>query len=66
MGSVVALLEGKLRLKVNKQKSAVARSFLGHRLLPEGVSVLHRKATLGQRSGFDASPGATGGSRSNG
>jgi RNA-directed DNA polymerase len=40
MSSVVAFLEGKLRLKVNKQKSAVAsvreRSFLGHRLLPEG------------------------------
>jgi RNA-directed DNA polymerase len=39
MRSVVAFLEGKLRLKVNEQKSAVApvweRSFLGHRLLPE-------------------------------
>jgi RNA-directed DNA polymerase len=40
MASVVAFLEGRLRLKVNAQKSAVARvwerSFLGHRLLPEG------------------------------
>ena len=40
MASVVAFLEGKLRLKVNEQKSAVARvderSFLGHRLLPGG------------------------------
>jgi RNA-directed DNA polymerase len=39
-GSVVAFLEGKLRPKVNQQKSAVARvwerSFHGHRLLPEG------------------------------
>jgi RNA-directed DNA polymerase len=36
----VAFLEGKLRLKVNRVKSAVApvveRSFLGHRLLPGG------------------------------
>lgn len=40
MASVVAFLKGKLRLKVNAQKSAVApvweRSFLGHRLLPGG------------------------------
>ena len=40
MTSVVAFLEGKLRLKVNRTKSAVApvmeRSFLGHRLLPGG------------------------------
>jgi RNA-directed DNA polymerase len=40
MASVVAFLEGGLRLKVNRQKSAVApveeRSFLGHRLLPDG------------------------------
>lgn len=40
MGSIVAFLEGKLRLKVNRTKSAVAptteRSFLGHRLLPGG------------------------------
>ena len=40
MASVVAFLEGKLRLKVNRAKSAVAavmeRSFLGHRLLPGG------------------------------
>src|SRR5215831_17905781 len=40
MASVVAFLEGKLRLKVNQAKSAVApvgeRSFLGHRLLPGG------------------------------
>jgi RNA-directed DNA polymerase len=36
MASVIAFLEGKLRLKVNRQKSAVApvgeRQFLGHRL----------------------------------
>ena len=40
MASVVAFLEGNLRLKVNGQKSAVApvweRSFLGHRLLRGG------------------------------
>ena len=40
MASVGAFLEGRLRLKVNAQKSAVARvderSFLGHRLWPEG------------------------------
>ncbi len=40
MASVVAFLEGKLRLKVNRAKSAVApvreRSFLGHRLLSDG------------------------------
>lgn len=40
MASVTAFLEGKLRLKVNTKKSAVApisdRSFLGHRLLPDG------------------------------
>jgi RNA-directed DNA polymerase len=40
MVSIVAFLEGKLRLKVNRAKSAVApvleRSFLGHRLLPGG------------------------------
>jgi RNA-directed DNA polymerase len=40
MASIVAFLEGKLRLKVNQAKSAVAsvveRSFLGHRLLPGG------------------------------
>lgn len=40
MASLVAFLEGKLRLKVNRTKSAVAptteRSFLGHRLLPGG------------------------------
>ena len=40
MASVVAFLESKLRLKVNRTKSAVApvgeRSFLGHRLLRGG------------------------------
>lgn len=40
MASVVAFLESKLRLKVNRTKSAVApvreRSFLGHRLLSDG------------------------------
>jgi RNA-directed DNA polymerase len=40
MASVTAFLEGKLRLKVNQAKSAVApvgeRQFLGHRLLPGG------------------------------
>jgi RNA-directed DNA polymerase len=40
MASLVAFLEGKLRLKVNRAKSAVApvveRSFLGHRLLLGG------------------------------
>jgi RNA-directed DNA polymerase len=40
MASVTAFLEGKLRLRVNQQKSAVApvgdRQFLGHRLGKEG------------------------------
>jgi RNA-directed DNA polymerase len=40
MASVTAFIEGRLRLKVNQQKSAVARveqrTFLGHRLLPGG------------------------------
>jgi RNA-directed DNA polymerase len=40
MASVTAFIEGRLRLKVNQQKSAVARveqrAFLGHRLLPGG------------------------------
>jgi RNA-directed DNA polymerase len=40
MASVVAFLEGRLRLKVNRQKSAVApvgeRAFLGHRLQSDG------------------------------
>ena len=40
MASVVAFIEGRLRLKVNRHKSAVAhveeRSFLGHRLLRGG------------------------------
>jgi RNA-directed DNA polymerase len=40
MASVSAFLEGKLRLKINRQKSAVApvgeRQFLGHRLGREG------------------------------
>jgi RNA-directed DNA polymerase len=40
MTSIVDFLEGGLRLKVNRKKSAVAptkeRSFLGHRLLPGG------------------------------
>ena len=70
MASVVAFLESKLRLKVNRAKSAVApvmeRSFLGHRLLPGGRLGLARKASTGPRSGFDGSPGATGGSGSNG
>jgi RNA-directed DNA polymerase len=40
LASVTHFLEGKLRLRVNRQKSAVApvleRKFLGHRLLPGG------------------------------
>ena len=40
LASVTALLEGKLRLRVNRQKSAVAavseRKFLGYRLLGDG------------------------------
>ncbi|WP_213501976.1 reverse transcriptase domain-containing protein [Novosphingobium decolorationis] len=40
MASVTALLEGKLRLRVNQAKSAVAhvreRTFLGHRLTAGG------------------------------
>ncbi len=40
MASVSSFLERKLRLRVNREKSAVApvweRKFLGHRLLPGG------------------------------
>ena len=41
LASVTAFLEGKLRLRVNREKSAVAhveeRKFLGHRLLRDGT-----------------------------
>lgn len=41
MASVTEFLEGRLRLRVNREKSAVApaweRTFLGHRLLPDGT-----------------------------
>jgi RNA-directed DNA polymerase len=41
LASVAAFLEGKLRLRVNRAKSAVApaneRKFLGHRLLADGT-----------------------------
>jgi RNA-directed DNA polymerase len=41
MAAVTAFLEGRLRLRVNRQKSAVAtveeRQFLGHRLWPSGI-----------------------------
>jgi RNA-directed DNA polymerase len=44
MASVTAFLEGKLRLRVNREKSAVApvseRKFLGHRLLSNGTLVI--------------------------
>ncbi len=70
MASVVAFLEGKLRLKVNRTKSAVApskeRSFLGHRLLPGGRLGLAPKSLDRAKTSFDRSPGATGASRSNG
>jgi RNA-directed DNA polymerase len=48
MASVTAFLEGKLRLKVNQQKSAVApvgeRQFLGHRLGRGGSLGIGRKS----------------------
>lgn len=48
MASVTAFLEGKLRLKVNQRKSAVApvgeRQFLGHRLGKRGVLGIGRKS----------------------
>jgi RNA-directed DNA polymerase len=48
MASVTAFLEGKLRLKVNQQKSAVApvgeRQFLGHRLGKRGILGIGRKS----------------------
>jgi RNA-directed DNA polymerase len=44
LASVAAFLEGKLRLRVNRAKSAVApvneRKFLGHRLLADGSLVI--------------------------
>ena len=44
LASVTAFLEGKLRLRVNRQKSEVAhvseRKFLGHRLLDDGTLVI--------------------------
>ena len=48
MASVTAFLEGKLRLKVNQRKSAVApvgeRQFLGHRLGKRGSLGIGRKS----------------------
>jgi RNA-directed DNA polymerase len=48
MASVTAFLEGKLRLKVNQGKSAVApvgeRQFLGHRLGKHGSLGIGRKS----------------------
>ena len=48
MASVTSFLEGKLRLKVNQQKSAVApvgeRQFLGHRLGKGGRPGIGRKS----------------------
>jgi RNA-directed DNA polymerase len=48
MASVTAFLEGKLRLKVNQRKSAVApvgeRQFLGHRLGKQGNLGIGRKS----------------------
>jgi RNA-directed DNA polymerase len=48
IASVTAFLEGKLRLKVNRDKSAVApveeRQFLGHRLKAEGLLVIAPKS----------------------
>lgn len=48
MASVTAFLEGRLKLRVNRQKSAVAwvgeRQFLGHRLGKEGSLGIGRKS----------------------
>jgi RNA-directed DNA polymerase len=48
MASVVAFLEGKLRLRVNREKSAVARAgerkFLGHTVLLNGKLGIHPKS----------------------
>jgi RNA-directed DNA polymerase len=58
LASVTCFLEGKLKLRVNREKSAVAyvleRKFLGHRLLPGGglgiapVSLQRAKARIRQ------------------
>jgi RNA-directed DNA polymerase len=54
MTSVTAFLEGKLRLKVNKKKSAVApvgeRQFLGHRLGKRGGLGIGRRSARRQLS----------------
>ena len=48
MASVTAFLEGKLKLRVNRQKSAVApveeRQFLGHRLNAYGTMGMRPRA----------------------
>jgi RNA-directed DNA polymerase len=48
LASLTAFLEGKLRLRVNRQKSAVAplweRKFLGHRLLADGTLTIAPKS----------------------
>ncbi len=48
MASLIEFLEGKMRLRVNRQKSAVApvweRKFLGHRLLGDGTLTIAPKS----------------------
>jgi RNA-directed DNA polymerase len=48
LASVTRFLEGRLRLRVNRQKSAAApvweRKFLGHRLLPDGTLTIAPKS----------------------
>ena len=48
LASVTRFLEGKLKLRVNREKSAAApveeRKFLGHRLLPDGTLTIAPKS----------------------
>jgi RNA-directed DNA polymerase len=65
LASVTEFLERKLRLRVNRDKSAVAfiteRKFLGHRLLPGGgLGIAPRSRSTAPRSVFGDSPDATG------
>jgi RNA-directed DNA polymerase len=70
MTSVTNFLGKRLRLQVNRQKSAVAqameRQFLGYRIGEGGRSALCRKASAASRSASGGSHAATGVSPWNG
>ncbi len=70
MASVTGFLEGRLRLKVNRQKSAVAaagdRQFLGHRLGRGDALASGARAWPASSTACARSPAATGASRSPG